>query len=1051
MQQSPSYLIYDASAGSGKTFTLVGNYISRLLLSPDITTYKNLLALTFTNKAVAEMKSRILEDLETFSKITKPEDQSDAFKAVQQITGLKPEKIKKKSGVILKHILHNYAAFEVSTIDSFTHRILRTFAKDLNIPVNFEVQLETEEILQEAVDRVIAKAGKPDQKTLTKAMIDFAISKADDDRSWDISFDLNKTAKLLVNDNHLYYLDKLSDKSPQDFAEFTSDLYKEINNLQELCKAKADEFFELIQTNGLEPKNFYSSFIPKYFKKLSALDFKGLPKAKKPKWAENIDNPNYDKHYTKKETPAVAETIDRLLPQIAQLYFDTEKAIAKIVLNKEIVKVNPSLSLLAAIQQEVKAIKTERNLLLISDFNKRIHENIKDEPVPFIYERLGDKYHTYYIDEFQDTSVLQWQNIIPLVANSLASEKGQLSLVGDVKQSIYRWRGGKAEQFMALINDVNPFNITATKKKLPSNYRSDYEIVNFNNKFFEHSSQFLQHPPYQELFKNAHQKTTKKEGGYVEISFVEAKTKEEKEEAYPQKVFETINQLTERGHQYKEICILVRKKSEGIVIADFLNQQEIPIISSETLLLKKSQEVNFLISLLGFSMHPKEKNLKFELLNYLYNQLPTEENAFNFVYPKLDLEGQDLFDALKPYDIHFELDRLQFSPFYDAIEYSLRAFNLLKSPDAYIQFFLDFVFDFTENHKGGITAFLDLWELKKDKLSITIPEGGNAVQIMTIHKAKGLEFPILIYPFANEQLDDTRQDSIWIELEETKNNIPVTYLGAAKKLLNLTENTSEAYQELLRYNELDAMNVIYVAFTRAEQQLYILSNYDVDKKSQEKTNRLSGLLISFLKREGLWEEEELTYNFGELPMPAEDKTEEESEKNLYLTHFISSAPEDHSIEILTNTGLIWGTLQEKALEEGKRIHNLLQKIHFTSDLKPVTEQAVLDGDILEEDLESYRQKINDIVYHPQLKHYFSEEYTIYTEKEILINQELKRLDRLCIKGNKATIIDYKTGGFSKDHEKQVNTYATALQNLGYEIEEKILVYIEEEIKLHRVS
>lgn len=1051
MQQSPSYIIYDASAGSGKTFTLVRNYISRLLLSPDITAYKNLLALTFTNKAVAEMKSRILESLEGFSIDPLPIAQRDLFREVQHKTGLEPDKIRKKSGKILNHILHNYAAFEVSTIDSFTHRILRTFAKDLNIPINFEVQLDTEEILQEAVDRVIAKAGKPDQKTLTKAMIDFAISKTDDDRSWDISFDLNNIAKLLVNDNHLYYLEKLADKSPQDFADYTNDLYKDIKNLQELCKIKAEEFFELIGTNGLEPEHFSRKSIPNYFQKLQDQKFKNLPPVKKPNWALNIDNPDFEGHYTKKQIPEVKNTIDQLLPQIAQLYFDTEKAIAQIVLNKEIVKVNPSLSLLAAIQQEVKAIKTERNLLLISDFNKRIHESIKDEPVPFIYERLGDKYHTYYIDEFQDTSVLQWQNIIPLVANSLATEKGQLTLVGDTKQSIYRWRGGKAEQFMALIDGENPFNISSYHEKLPANYRSQYEIVNFNNKFFEHCSQFLQHLPYQELFKKAGQKPSKSEGGYVEINFIEAADKEEKNEVYPEKVFEIISRLTTRGHTFKEICILVRKKDEGIVIADFLNQHEIPIISSETLLLKKSKEVNFLIALLAFSINPKGKNIKFELLNYLYDHLNAEETTFNFIYPKLELDGQEFLDSLNPYDIHFSLDKLQFSPFYDAIEYSLRAFNLLKSPDAYIQFFLDFVYDFTEKHTGGITEFLDLWELKKDKLSITIPEGGNAVQIMTIHKAKGLEFPILIYPFANEQLDDTRQDKIWIELDESTNKIPITYLGASKKLSNLGKNAAGAYQKLLRYNELDAMNVIYVALTRAEKQLYILSNYDAKKDKKEKTNQLNGLLISFLKKEGYWEENKLTYNFGDLPVPPMREADEVTENNLYLSDFISSAPEEHSIEIITKTGLIWGTVQERALEEGKLIHNILQKIYLTADLKKVTEQAVLDGDILQKDLDSYRQKLKKIVLHPDLMPYFFSEYDIYTEKEILINSEFKRLDRLCIRGKKATIIDYKTGGFAANHERQIDTYAAALKNFGYEIQDKILVYIDDQIKLHRVS
>ncbi len=1047
MEKQPSFIIYDASAGSGKTFTLVRNYISTLLLSPNITAYKHILALTFTNKAVAEMKNRILESLKAFSANPIPENHLDLFSAVQDKTKLTKVEIQEKSAIILKSILHNYAAFEVSTIDSFTHRILRTFAKDLNIPINFEVQLDTEEILNEAVDRVIAKAGKKEEKELTKAMIDFALSKADDDRSWDIAYDLNEIAKLLVNDNHLEFTTQLENISTKDFADFTKELYKKIESKINFCVEKAEDFFALIQANGVNPKNFMRGSIPNYFKKLQQKNLKNIPPLKTPAWAENIDNPEYGKHYKKAESPEIKQTIDQILPQIAQLYFQTLKAILEIKLYKRIVKVNPSLSLLTAIQKEVNAIKEERNLLLISDFNKRIYESIKNEPAPFIYERLGERYHIYYIDEFQDTSVLQWKNLMPLIENSLAAEKGQLTLVGDAKQSIYRWRGGKAEQFMDLNAEENPFNREKFREKLPFNYRSLKEVVEFNNEFFKTSAEFIKYQPYKELFKNAEQKIAKNEGGYVEINFIEAKNKTEENEIYPEKILEIINNLKSKNHEYEEICILVRKKDEGVVIADFLSENNIPITSSETLLLEKSDEIQFLIALMNFSLNPTDKTLKFELLNFLYKHFKVEEDIFSFLYSKLNLTEKDFFKSLKSLDIHFELNKFQALPFYDAIEYSLRSFKLEKTADAYLQFFLDFVFDYTEKHSGGLTGFLTLWEIKKDKLSITLPEGNNAVQIMTIHKAKGLEFPIVIYPFANEKIDDTSKDKVWVNLEESK--IPITYLKASQELEKLSENTAAVYQDLLIQKELDVFNVFYVAMTRAEKQLYILSKYEVDKNGNEKSNLFSGLLIHYLKSKNLWQKDQLQYHFGKLPLLK--KSKEKQTDQLKLENFISSAPEKHGIAVITTPGMIWGSIQEKAIEKGKLIHNLLQKIFTAEDINKVLEEAVLAGEILSEEYEDYVEKIKNIVFHPELKPYFSKEYEIFTEKEILIQREYKRLDRLCIKDKNAVIIDYKTGNYNPTHEKQINTYANALEKMNYQIQEKLLVYIEEEIRLYRVS
>ncbi|WP_304137795.1 UvrD-helicase domain-containing protein, partial [Mesonia mobilis] len=259
---SSPFQVYNASAGSGKTFTIVKQYLSILLKANRLDYYKNILAITFTNKAVGEMKSRIVNSLKDFAEEETPSKSLALFAEVQKETGLSEEEIKKKSHLILRSILHNYAAFDVSTIDGFTHRVLRTFAKDLGLPINFEVELNTVDILTEAVDKLISKAGS--DKRLTKVLIDFAISKADDDKSWDIAKDLYEIALLLVNENHILPLKELEQKELEDFQKFDEELRAYLKISEDKLKQNAESFFNLLQQNGLEDKDYNRGSIPSH-------------------------------------------------------------------------------------------------------------------------------------------------------------------------------------------------------------------------------------------------------------------------------------------------------------------------------------------------------------------------------------------------------------------------------------------------------------------------------------------------------------------------------------------------------------------------------------------------------------------------------------------------------------------------------------------------------------------------------------------------------------------------------------------------------------------
>ncbi len=1039
MQQTPQFIIYNASAGSGKTFTLVKNYIADLLLGKR--GFRNILAITFTNKAVAEMKQRIVETLKGISTIPLAKEHHPMFEQLQKQTGLPKEEIQHKARVLLTTILHNYAAFEISTIDSFTHRILQVFAKDLHIPTHFEVQLEQEEILQEAVDLVLSKAGT-DQE-LTQTLIEFALSKADQDKSWDITKDLNEIAKLILNENNFAPLAQLRHVSLKDFEELQTQLREKNNTAQKEQETAGHDFFKLLDAHHLSEGDFKKAVIG-FFSDLAH------GKWKKPSTAKWAQYPEQNPPYNKGLDASKKAIIDSLSPQISDLYQRAEQAYYRVDFHQQILKKLSSTSLLSAIEKEVDQLKTERGLLMISEFNQKISKQIKNEPAPFIYERLGERFNAFYIDEFQDTSVLQWENLKPLISESLSKEAGQLTLIGDAKQSIYRWRGGKAKQFMALSAEKNPFFTKKQIEHLPENYRSSSDIVQFNNAFFTYSAGHLQTEAYRTLFEKSAQRPALQKQGLVDLRFLPAANKEEANESYPKEVLAILTELKAKypaGYPlYKEVCILVRHKKEGYAIADFLTQNNIPIISAESLLLKNSPTVNFLLNLIQYATRPKDKSLKFELLNYLYPQVISSSTEFQFIHPKLHLEGAAFFEALTPEGFSFDLATFERLPFYDAIAYSLRQFKLTDQADAYVQFFLDFVYEYTQRHTGGMAGFLDLWELKKDKLTIVLPEGNDAVQIMTIHKAKGLEFPIVIFPYADSEIYDTRKDNLWIPMGK-EHKIPYVNTSVKKDFVHYGAVPSQLYSQLLLEKEMDAINLLYVALTRPKDQLYILSSRE--EKAREKMETFSDWFIAFLKHKNLWNPEQHRYVFGQLPPP---KThEEQTGPTPSVPTFICSAPQDHNIYMVTRSGQEWGSAKERAQLWGNLVHQLLKSIHTAADIAPTLEEATRLGTLAQYEKKSLQRLIEAVVEHPQLQPYFTPQYQSYTEKEILIQNQYKRLDRLCLKDKQAVIIDYKTGTYHPSHALQVNAYANAIQAFGYSIKEKLLVYINTEINVKRVE
>lgn len=1056
MQKATSFQVYNASAGSGKTFTLVKEYLKILLSSTNIYKFQQILAVTFTNKAAGEMKERVIENLHKFSN----KQSNNMLPVICTEANLDEETIFSRSQQILNAILQNYSAFSITTIDSFTHKLIRTFAYDLQLPMNFEVEMDAESLLNEAVDVVISKIG--DTKELTDLLVSYSIQKLEDDKAWDISKELKTFAKIILNENHAKYLKELKNVTVEEFKILKDKLQKENEQIEAQFVAIGNAGLKIIEESGIEISDFsHTGELPKHFIKLTK--FKYL-KTEDLKFEGRLnktieENKNL---FAGKCDISSKQIIESIANDLKELYYKSKaiytKNYAQYILNSLIVESLIPLAVLNYINSALEAIKIENNILFNAEFNQRINNTIKNEPAPFIYERIGEKFRYYFIDEMQDTSELQWTNLIPLIDNVISSqneegEQGKLLLVGDAKQSIYRWRGGKAMQFINLSSkektkESNPFQIEKSLRNLETNYRSYSEIINFNNSFFKHISQFLTNESFKQLFlEGNNQKTNKNKGGYVQISFVEKqKEDDEKELMYPKKVLEIIHNL-DSSFKKSEVCVLVRTRKQGIAVANYISEQGIEIISSETLLLENSSKVSFIINLLQVLQNPLNKEYKIKLLYFLYEHLKVKEQKHVFFSNLINLTNLQLFSALRKYQVFFNYNEFIESSFYESIEYSIRSFNLVPESDSNIQFFLDVIFEFQQKKHASLNGFLEFWELKKDKLSIVAPEAKNAVRIMTIHKAKGLEFPVVIYPY-NIEIYRQLNPAVWYSYNQ-ESTIKSILVSARKKLNYTGKQGEHLFKKQREELELDNFNLLYVALTRPIEQLYIVSEKNSASNNEENLNHTSGLFINFLKEINVWDSEKSDYNFGNNKRVAKGFKEEN--KTSTQTSFITNSWKNHTISIAANSSLLWETAQGKAIYYGNLIHEILSKIKTKNDVTNVVNQYLYKGEIKASQQKEIIEVLNKIINHPKLQTYFSQNNTVYNEQEIVtLDKKIIIPDRLIINKNEVTIIDYKTGNPDKKHHKQINNYSEALENLNYTIHKKLLVYINEEIIVEEV-
>ncbi|MCF6297041.1 MAG: UvrD-helicase domain-containing protein [Flavobacteriaceae bacterium] len=1045
VQSQTSFQVYSASAGSGKTFTLVKEYLKILLQSSEPFIYQNILAITFTNKAASEMKERVLNNLLDFSKGNRL---NDMFRAITEETNIDTKTIEQKSKRLLHSILQNYSAFHIKTIDSFTSKLIKSFAFDLGLSIDFEVELDSQAILEKTVDVIISKIGI--DKKLTSVLVEFAKQKTLEDKSWDISRELKEIAILLLKENDAYGVQKLEKKNISDFKSLEKKIKKNQRETEKKFLEIGEKGLKIISELNIEDKDFYYSQFPKFFQNLinkpSAIGFdkdKGIGKS--------IENQLF---YTKGKPEEIKLKIDSIIDSLSNFYKEAGKLFQQYLLNKLILKNLIPLAILNSISKALEEIKVDNNIRLIGEFNQIISKHLREQPAAFIYEKIGVKYKHYFIDEMQDTSILQWENLIPLIDNALSEENSSLLLVGDAKQAIYRWRGGKAEQFIDLsiegnLKRNNPFHRKKKLENLKTNFRSYSEIIDFNNQFFTHISNYFQNEAYQNLYQvGNNQEFTNKKGGFVQLNFInECKNAEERDEVFPEKVYETIQSL-EGVFDKNEICILVRKKKQGIAIANHLTEKGIQIISSETLLIKNNSKVDFIIQLLNLLKEEKDGNARLNVLYYLHSHFDIQKDKNEFIDEFVHLDMSNLFKKLEKHQIFYKAQNFYQSPFYESIEEIIRCFKLAQESDAYLQFFLDFVFEFTQRKSENNTNFLEYWSQKKEKLSIVTSNNKNAVQIMTIHKSKGLEFPVVIYPY-DLDIYYQKNPTCWYDnLDyETYNNFESILINSSSVIKNTGIYGETIFKKQESELELDNFNLLYVALTRAKEHLYIISE---NKIAKDKLKLYSHFFIDFLQKNQKWEDGKSLYEFGEklrLSKREKDNLTIEIQKE-----FISTSWQDHQFNIVASSSLLWDSEREDAIKFGNLIHELMAYIFSEKDIKTSVIHFVNKGLIEKKEQNEIENLISEIVNHKELKPYFQLNKTIFNEREIITHdKQILIPDRLVFDDeNNVTIIDYKTGNPEEKHHQQIENYANTLLKMNFQVLEKILVYIDTKINIVKV-
>jgi len=848
-------------------------------------------------------------------------------------------------------------------------------------------------------------------------------------------------------------------------------IIEKINLYRTEFKSKVEKIAQaatkLILDHGISESAFFqgSRGLPGYFSKLSKGEIDKLNPGNLP--ASAIAE---SKMTGGKATKSDQQAIESIWPQLVSCYDELQQLLEqgniRYVLYGLLSRTIYQMAILHEINDHLKSIQLNKNIVPLAEFNKRIAQVVMREPAPFVYERLGERFHHYLIDEFQDTSVMQWQNLLPLVDNALGSGFYNL-VVGDGKQSIYRWRGGEVMQFVKLPEVDNPMESSEVfqrqeslrrnyiAEKLNRNFRSRMEIVDFNNNFFEWIAQRLPEEILSVYADVAQDVDQDKTGGGVIFSFYDKKESEFTLEEYNlQQINQIISDLIDAGYQYSDIAILCRANRRASVIANDLLSKDIPVISSESLLLSSSPLIGFIVNFIRWIQNPDDDVLATALLTRLLRQDPEKSNDFHALLSKVSHKlgyayslqriVPELFSELG-FPFNFE----QFSKLHliDLTEEIIRIFKLNKTDDAFLHFFLDAVLTFSHNRKeNSLADFSDWWEDKRNSLSLIVPEGVNAVRIMTIHKSKGLQFPVVIYPFASESINN-RNDLKWVSLnDEYLPELPSALLPLSDKLSET--GFGEIYDHEISQKILDLINLLYVVMTRPEERLYVISeNYE----GKQPNKSVAGLLKAYITETGSWPETDEPILFG-------SELKEKQNRKPQTIHSEQNEPmissDWHNRILLSRRAPeFWEAANpEHAQAYGQMVHQLLSYIKSPDDFENAADKFISEGLCTVEEAQKLIHLAARLLEHPVAGSFFKPGITVKNECEILMTDgKSYRPDRVIIDGTNAIVVDFKTGKPSPFNQTQILNYAAILEKMGYTSILKYLIYVDEELMVEQVN
>jgi len=1060
-----NFTVYKSSAGSGKTYTLVRIYLSLILKQPE--KYRHILAITFTNKAANEMKERVLDQLRTITSWLPGVPVLESAMMHQLSVDLKMDTsdLIKNAKRAQELILHEYGNFSLGTIDSFMHRVVRTFAHDLQLPVNFEVELETDLLLTKAIDLLLDAAGSNDE--LTRLLMGFIEQKAEEEKSWQIEKDLFVIARSLFNENDIAYINSLQDLTKHDFLVIIDKILKFRSDFATEVKDVAQQAALLIKHNDIPESAFFqgSKGLPGYFSHLAKGEIDKLIPGNYPAKAIQETRTTGGKA-SKTDQQAIESIWPQLVTYYEALQLLLEQGFSRYILYSLLSRTIYQMAVLHEINDNLKAIQMDKNVVPLAEFNRRIARVVMREPAPFVYERLGERFHHYLIDEFQDTSVMQWQNLLPLVDNSLSNGFYNL-VVGDGKQSIYRWRGGEVMQFVKLPEVDNPsaspevyqreqsLRRNYIAERLNKNYRSRVEIVDFNNNFFNWLGTRLPEDiknVYDDVAQDVDQDKT---GGGVSFSFWDKKLSAQTVEEYNiQQINDIIIQLIDAGYQYSDIAILCRANRRASVIANDLLSKDIPVISSESLLLSSSPVIGFIVNFIRWIQNPDDDVLATALVTRILRQDPEKSKDLHSILARVShkLGHATSLQRVVPEilsGLGYPFDFIRFSKLHliDLTEEIIRIFGLNRTDDAFLHFFLDAVLNFsTARTDNSLADFSDWWEDKKDKLSLIVPEGINAIRVMTIHKSKGLQFPIVIYPFASESINN-RNDLKWVSLDDDYlPELPSALLPLSDKLHGT--GFGGVYDLEMGQKMLDLINLLYVVMTRPEERLYVISeNYD----GKQPDKSIAGLLKTYILEKDNWPD------FGEAALFGSPLTEKRGGKNEITPHavvepMISSAWQNR-ILLSRRAPEYWETENpEHAQAYGEMVHQLLSYIKSPDDFEKAASKFISEGICNETEASNLVRLAGKLLVHPVAGAFFKQGIEVKNESELLMpDGKSYRPDRVVFDGKKAIVIDFKTGKPSPYYQTQISNYAAILEKMGYEAIEKYLIYVDEEVTVEHVN